>query len=230
MAVSPGEMAEARGMPLFCGLDGSVLNDISQNLSVLNYQRGERLLEESDDGTDVYVVIEGAVIAKSFSKEGKEITYSVLSRGEIFGEFSAIDGAARSASIEAIEDSRIARMSSHSFRGLIASQPQIGLKLAEHLVCKSRELTRRVFEFGLLSVRERLQNELLRLCSDSVTQEATIDPAPTHYEIAIRIATHREAVSRELGQLAAQGIIDVGRKSLKINDIQRLRTMSHDVR
>ena len=48
-------------------------------------------------------------------------------------------------------------------------------------------------------------------------------PAPTHAELANRIGTHREAVTRELGVLSERGIIRYGRRSLMILDLARLQ-------
>ena len=52
-----------------------------------------------------------------------------------------------------------------------------------------------------------------------------IQPAPTHYEIAARIGSHREAVTREFNRLESENIIEVRRKQIRIIDIQRLKQM-----
>ena len=157
------------------------------------------------------------------------VSYIDIDEGGLFGEFSAIDGKPRSASVETTKDAVIARMTSTQFRSLITGHPHLGLKIAELLVSKTRSLTQRVHEFGTLSVRERLVNELLRLCENAeiVNGECVIEPAPTHYEIASRIATHREAVSRELNALVSAGIIEVGRQKIVVTDIARLRNLAN---
>ena len=65
-------------------------------------------------------------------------------------------------------------------------------------------MTERVYEFSTLVVRKRLIRELLRLAEDNEQREgsASISPAPTHFDLAARISTHREAVSREMSALA----------------------------
>ena len=78
----------------------------------------------------------------------------------------------------------------------------------------------------------RIQLEILRLCDRGKTEgnRCTINPAPTHYEIATRTSTHREAVSRELSQLAQQGILEVGRRAIVVADLKRLRSMVDEFR
>ena len=49
-----------------------------------------------------------------------------------------------------------------------------------------------------------------------------IDPAPTHAELANRIGSHREAVTREIRALVERNILRAGRRTLEILDIARL--------
>jgi predicted transcriptional regulator len=53
-------------------------------------------------------------------------------------------------------------------------------------------------------------------------------PAPTHVEIASRVSTHREAVTRELNRLSRIGIIERRGGTLMVKDVTRLAEMVHD--
>lgn len=215
---------------LFKGVPGLEPEALASLCHWQRYPRKQQILSSQDVNTDVFFVVRGSVLARSYSLEGKEVSYNDIGQGGIFGEFSAIDGKPRSASVDTIEDCLIARMKSEDFRRLLGENSALGLRLAELLVEKTRALTQRIFEYGTLPVRERIQRELLRLCdgSSSKMQQIVIDPAPTHYEIATRIATHREAVSRELNQLAFNNIIEVDRRRIKVLDIGKLREFQRD--
>lgn len=175
----------------------------------------------------MFLILNGTVSVCDYSIDGKEVTYFEISEGGIFGEFAAIDGGPRSASIEAKTEALIARMSGQDFRALIASSGTFGLRVAEHLVTKTRALSRRIFEFSALSVRQRLYAEILRLCEDKSDYEGIceLSPAPSHYELATRIATHREAVTKELNRLVAIGLAKLERRSITIKDVSKLRRM-----
>jgi len=54
-----------------------------------------------------------------------------------------------------------------------------------------------------------------------------ISPAPTHTEIASRVSTHREAVTRELTRLSRIGLIERERNALLVKDVERLAEMVH---
>jgi len=225
------ESTVMNSLALFRGVEGLEETTFMQCLNVKKYGAGQQIIASSDASTDIFFVLQGAVIAQGYAQNGKEITYSYLGQGEMFGEFAAVDGGDRSATIETVEESTIARITSSDFRAIIAENPQLGLRLAEHLVAKSRELSQRMFEFGTLSVSGRVQAELLRLCEANaiVGNECAIDPAPTHHEIANRIATHREAVSREFSHLVSLGLIKAGRKTIQILNVATLRKMVENI-
>src|SRR5262249_6357411 len=93
----------------------------------------------------------------------------------------------------------------------------------------ARAMSRRGVEFSTLPVRHRVHAELLRLArtdaADRPHHNATIAPAPTHAEIASRISTHREAVSRELAELTRSGLVERRGGDLVLRDIGALARM-----
>jgi CRP-like cAMP-binding protein len=101
--------------------------------------------------------------------------------------------------------------------------------ILRHLTTQVRALTERVFEFSTLAVRNRVHAELVRLARDHGGNDAVIRPAPTHTEIASRISTHREAVTRELNRLEDLGLIVREGRSLRVHDLERLQAMVEDV-
>ena len=186
------------------------------------YRRGEVVVQEGEPSTDLYLIETGLVAAKGFSVDGREVIYNEIGPGHVFGEFSAVDGHPRSATVEALENSRIGRLSSAAFREALKTYPALALALIEDLVRKNRMLTLRVFEYGTMLVRERILAELVRLAVPS-DETFVIDPAPSHHELAARLGTHREAVSKELAKLSRSGIITTGRRRIVILDMPRLR-------
>jgi hypothetical protein len=94
-----------------------------------------------------------------------------------------------------------------------------------------RTLTKRVYEFSTLAVNNRIQAELLRLAGLGTREGkgARISPAPTHAEIASRVSTHREAVTRELNRLSRVGIIERRSGALVVHDLDRLAAMVNEM-
>ncbi|HEY8276660.1 MAG TPA: helix-turn-helix domain-containing protein, partial [Methyloceanibacter sp.] len=76
-----------------------------------------------------------------------------------------------------------------------------------------------------------IQAELLRLANLAPQEgnSARVASAPTHSEIASRISTHREAVTRELNRLARLGLIERKGNALVVKDVRRLAAMVHEI-
>lgn len=210
---------------IFADLDVETTNKLGDRCKWLKSAPGQVVVDQADASTDIYFITDGLLAVSLFSGQGKEVGYSQIGRGDIFGEFSAVDGSERSASIVTLQESVVACMKASEFRDLIVEYPMVGLRLSELLVAKNRFLTRRVFEFSVLSVPNRIAGEILRIADKQShgSEPGHISHMPTHYQIAAQISTNREAVSRTLSKLARDGIIETGLHSLTIHDEARLR-------
>jgi CRP/FNR family transcriptional regulator, cyclic AMP receptor protein len=177
-----------------------------------------------DRSTDVFVVLEGKLRVELHSPDGKEIILADIGPGQLFGELSAIDGEPRTASVSAVTQCRLAVIPGAAFREEALGDPASAEWLARRLVRQVRRLDERVYELNTLAVRNRLHCELLRLSIDAgiTDNRAVIEPAPTHAELAARIGTHREAVTRELQYLAGRNIVVKQDRALTIDDVSAL--------
>jgi CRP-like cAMP-binding protein len=121
-------------------------------------------------------------------------------------------------------------MPAAAFQKLLLTEPRVAQAMLPQLVTKIRALTKRVYEFSTLAVNNRIQAELLRLASLAPKdgRSARIVPAPTHAEIASRVSTHREAVTRELNRLSRIDIIERKGDALVVKDVARLADMVHE--
>lgn len=188
------------------------------------YAAHQYIVGHQDETNDVYFIVEGRVRVTVFSPSGKEISFRDLPAGKSFGELSAIDGGPRSATVIALCDTVVAAMSAASFRRVLIDHPDVAAKTMRHLAGLVRKLSERVFEFSALAVRNRIHAELLRLARDQGIEgdSGLIAPAPTHADIASRVSTHREAVTRELNALARDGLLERRGRTFVIPDIARL--------
>lgn len=209
---------------LFKGLGDEKRRFVATQCAWATYGPHVEIIGEGEHSTDIFFVAEGEVSAKSYSASGREVTLNTIGLGKMFGEFSAIDGQPRSASIITLSSTTIARMTSQAFRDFLSQDPGVALLFSEHLVAKIRLLSHRVFEYSTLSASNRIRAELLRMCGENAISDGAvwIDPAPSHYELATRLSTHREAVSRELSFLASRKVIELGRRRIRVLDRDRL--------
>lgn len=84
-----------------------------------------------------------------------------------------------------------------------------------------------MFEYSTMAVHQRVCTELLRMVdSEHDGNSFMIEPAPSHYQIATMLSTHREAVSKELARLSRMGIVASGRRKIEVLDVERLRQLA----
>jgi CRP-like cAMP-binding protein len=198
--------------------------------SIRKFADGETILAHDEDSSDVFFVLDGRARATVFSEDGRTVAYRDIETGGIFGELSAIDGRARSATVVALDKVSAARLPQKVFRELVESRPTFAWALLNHLSRQVRRLSERVYEFSTLAVRDRLIRELLRLAEGGGREGDTvlIAPAPTHFELSAKISTHREAVSREMSALAKKGLVEKRAGSLVLLDLDSLRELADE--
>ncbi len=191
----------------------------------------QQIVGHQEETRDVFFIARGHVRVTLYSLLGKEVTFRDLDAGEMFGELAAIDGQPRSANVVALTNTLLASMSANEFWEVLRDYPAVAAATLRRLALHVRDLSERVFEFSTLAVKNRIHAELLRLARrhPEVDNTAAISPAPTHTDIANRISTHREAVTRELNDLARAGLLERRPKTLIIRDVSKLARMVQQI-
>ncbi|MFT5115807.1 MAG: CRP/FNR family cyclic AMP-dependent transcriptional regulator, partial [Parasphingorhabdus sp.] len=121
----------------------------------------------------------------------------------------------------------IASLSRQEFWNLFHGYPVVAEAVVRRLSGMVRFLCNRVYEFGALDVKDRVRSEVLRLAKNAgvANDQAEILDMPTHQEIANRVRTHREAVTRELGELDRLGVIESERRHVVVKSISALEQL-----
>ncbi len=206
------------------GLPESVLRRLAGALRTHRYEKGTTVVRHNDPSRDFYIIISGAVRVSLVGSTGRSLTYQILPAGEMFGEVSAVDGQRRSANVVAEEESVLGSLSAQAFLDLAGSAPEFGLIILKRLARLNRRLTSRLFEYHSYDVRGRVYLELLRLTEADVDAPVTI----TDRDMASRVGTTRENVSRIHGVLRDSGLIRRDKSRLWVLDRDRLQALLPD--
>jgi CRP-like cAMP-binding protein len=216
-----------KSIAYFKSLDPAAFAEIVKHCTIREYGAQELIMGHTDLTFDVLFLLEGQARVSIYSADGQRVGFRDVPAGTIIGELSALDGHPRSASVECIERCVAAVMRQPHFHAAIANHPQFTMAVLRHLTGQVRVLTTRIFEFSTMAVRQRLRAELLRLAEATARgkDQAALSPAPKHAEIASRISTHREAVTREFAWLESQGYVMKEGRALMIPSLKRLRDL-----
>lgn len=194
----------------------------------MRVRKGQVLLAVGLPATDVYVVLEGSVSVSLVSAQGRETVLRAIGPREMFGELAAIDGEPRSADVVAVENSTLLVIPGPTFAGLLGVEPVLSLWLARYLSHQVRYLTNRIYELSTMGVGPRLQAELLRLAGEpDQAGAATINRIPTQAELAARIGTNRETVTREFSLLIKEGLVMREGRRIVVPSVARLADRLH---
>ena len=225
--MSDADLRSLRSIAFFSDLDDATLAAVGAACRTRKFPARQVMIGHKDQSFDVLFLLAGLARVSIYSAGGRQVSFRDIRPGAIFGELSAIDGHARSASVECVDPCTAVIMPRQAFLQALAEHPPFMMAVMRHLTAQVRNLTERVFEFSTLAVRNRVQAELLRLAGNpaSPAREAVLSPAPTHADIASRISTHREAVTRELNRLEHEGILAKEGRTLRIRDLARLRRL-----
>ncbi len=184
------------------------------------------LIEFGETTTDVYLVVSGRLRVSLLSRRGREPHFADLEAGSLFGELAAIDNQPRSARVSAITRAVIVKISASTFRTTLFQNEEWVWWLLRVLSARSRELTERTFEFATLSVHGRVLSEIIRfakLGQYNNDDNIIVKEFPTHEELASRIGTQREAVTRSLRNLTKANVIQQNGRRLEIISVNQLR-------
>ncbi len=220
------------GIRLFRHLPPEDRKVLANRCQAHRYAAKQQIVSHAEQSTDVYFIVSGQVRATIYSTGGKEVAFRDLGAGDMFGDLSAIDGKPRSANVVALADSFVISMTAEMFRDVLQTYPALAMAALQELVNLVRDLCERVIEMSTLGVKNRIHAELLRLAQKKVKdgKTAVISPAPTHADIASRVSTQREAVTREINRLIQMGLVEKNSGGFVIQDVVQLTQMVEEVR
>lgn len=212
---------------IFQELSEMDLAKIARRCRATRYPRGKPVVPQNDMNRDLFFVLTGRVCARVYSVHGKQVIFQDLGPGMTFGELAAIDGEPRSTDVVTTEDSLIGSMSSETFRAVRYNYPVVADAVSNRLTHLVRFLCNRLFRTDVMPVPQRVRAELLWLTKGHVRDNgaANIEPKPRHAELASRVGTHREAVTRELNTLIRMGVVERHAERFVIPDVAALERL-----
>ena len=231
MGATPSALG-LRSVTLLEGLSGDELTALAQQCHWRRYRAAQRVTSRDSGDRDVYLIVAGKVRITAFSGAGRQVTFRDMAAGNWFGDLSAIDGRSRSADVEALEDTVVASMQPAVFRRLIHEHPKVCDRVLDRLASLVRDLSDRVFDFSTLGVPNRVHAEILRLAREAgiTRNSARLEPPPKHSDIASKVSTYREQVTRELSAMVKQGLLERATGALVVPDVARLEKLVEEVR
>jgi CRP/FNR family transcriptional regulator len=226
MQSPPDLVSTLRRLPLFTDLSNEELALIAGNVTRLRYERGATIFAEGDRCHELLIVEEGEVKIVKSAPNGRQQLIGIERRGNSLSEEPVFDGGSYPATAEAASATLLLRLPADSFRRICLQNPQLALKVFKVLGHRLRRLISLVEELSFSTVRGRLIAYLLRLAGEVGRRSAhgiQFELTENNEELADRLGTVRELVSRNLGRLHGAGLIEMNRRTINIPDLVALK-------
>jgi CRP/FNR family cyclic AMP-dependent transcriptional regulator len=213
--------------PFFQGLPESAVEKALTHLVTRTHPANQVILLENDWGGSVYFIVDGWVKIRTYNLEGKEVTLNIIGQGELFGEMAALDEVPRSTDVITLTPTVIGSMPSQDFVKLMHTEPIAGLRLAQLMARRLRQVNRRL-RLRESDSQSRVADTLLFLADGQGKKGQTGSteiPNLPHRELSSLSGLARETVTRVLTRLEKKGLIKRDQDIICIPDLPALEKM-----
>jgi len=201
-------------MALFAALSDSELQGLAQRSIEKRFAADDVLFWEGEPCAGIFLIIQGTVKIFRTSAGGREVMLSIEAAPATVAELPLFDGGAYPASVRATEPVVALFINKSDFQQFCRQNPDVALKVLAVVGRRLRHLVGLVESMTFGSVTQRLARMLLDAAKAAGSD--TFDLPATHQELASRLGTVREVVSRNLGRFRAQGLISIQERQVHI--------------
>jgi CRP-like cAMP-binding protein len=212
---------------LLADLDENELQILASTAVPRHYQPGEMIFSEGDPCEGLYVVEAGLVKIFKVSASGREQVLTLEGPGGSVAELPVFDGGNYPASASAELASELLFVGKKDIRGLCMEHPQVALKVLRVVSGRLRRLVGIIEELSFTTVHHRLTAFLLREARSQgkrTSRGVEFTFSFSNQELASRIGTVRELVSRNLSRLQSAKLIKLDGRTVVIPDLDALES------
>jgi CRP/FNR family cyclic AMP-dependent transcriptional regulator len=202
--------------PMFADLGSDELQRISNLCHTQHLASGEVLFQKGDAGDALFGVRRGQIRIETGASDGSRLTLNFMGPGDLFGEVAVLDGQARTADATAGEATELFVLRREDFLGHLEREPKVAIKIIQ-LLCERME------ESMLQPLPIRLARRLCALAADfgsevHISQE----------QLGIFVGAARESVNRQLQTWRKDGILDLQRGRILLQNLTRLTAIARN--
>lgn len=215
--------------PLFAGLKEEDLKRIRAVASLKRVGKKEILFSDGEEAKGFYVILSGKVKLYKISPDGREQILHVVSAPDAFAEAALFLEGSYPAFAEALADSQLLFFPKRDFIQLIERNPQLSINMIVSLSHFLRKFASLIEELSLKEVSARVAKYLIDLSLKSAKEgknpkEVDLDLSKT--QLASKLGTISETLSRSLAKMKARRIIDVKKNRILILNREALEELA----
>ena len=211
---------------LFQNLQAETLAELAERAVEHKLSQGQILFTANEPSDGLYIVLSGSVRAFRVNLDGREQTIHLERDGGKLAEVAVFDGGPYPSTTIAEEDSEVLFLGREDVRRFMLQHPEAALTALEIIAKKLRMVASMVEQLALMDVGQRLATLLLeeaRRSTPELKDGISFSLPLSHSQIAARLGSVREVVTRGLQKLTQHGVIEARGHRIVVLSVKELR-------
>ena len=208
---------------LLQNVDKELEGDFHASSKSVEYKKGTSPFSTKDLLHHFYIVLDGKVKTYQINFEtSKEQTLFIYKRGDMFDVLSLLDKKPHEVIYEVLEDAKLLQLPIEKVRYWIENSPKFNKMFFPYLASQMRYLEDLATEVSLYDVKERLVHLLLQNLDTEEHFKYNLLQNLSNSEISKLLGSVRHVLERAIKELRDDGLVETGRKNIKISNLQKL--------
>ena len=212
---------------LFNCLNGFQIARLGRAIAIKSYKKDALIFSEGDPASGFYIVAEGKVKVYKLSAGGKEYIMNVFTSGQTIAEVTVFSGQDYPAYAQAITNSTLLFLPKLQLLDILREYPEIALRMLAALSQRQRHFAEMIEDLSLRDVSCRLAKYLLNLAGQKKSNTFNLDMQKS--ELALKLATIPETLSRNLKKLKNKKLISFKADKITILNPESLRQLAENL-
>ncbi len=203
-----------------------VAEELEPLLQPLKLRAGRELFTGGEEAHDLYLVRSGWIRLFRLAEDDREVTTLVLDPGELFGEEALSENGLYKQYAEALTPAEVLRLPRSALMERWEASPEVRAWVLERLVRRLHATQERYRERRYYEALPRVAALLVRRMQPG---KEGLEVYLSHEQMAHRLGTGRDTVTRALGALAMRDLIEINYRRVVVLDPDAVRRLATDL-
>ena len=215
-------------VPIFNKLSPEIQEKLASSAIQRRFDAGQVIYLEGEPAESIFIIESGWVKATRISREGREQAILFLPSNNIFGDIAVFTGTTYPGTVTALEPVKLWVIPASQILRLTREYPDLAMAVIRRMGERVLYHVELIEDLSLHSVEARVARTLLRYAGLSGERLVVPRQAWTTFdEMAVRLGTVRDVLSRALRTLENEGLLQVERREIVLLDPKALAKRSN---
>jgi len=204
------------GIDFFKAFSDEAITNLQQAATLRHFRKNTHIIVLGEESLAAYVLLEGSAYAFTDDEDGNEFIVAVFGKNDCFGELGLLDGQMRTANVITTSACQCLVIPRADINNEILKSPHTAQSIIHMLVGRIRGMTEDVSCLALMDVYGRLVR-VLKSATIETSDGSLVTARITHQELASRVGSSREMISKILKELRVGGYISIKNHCVQVH-------------